>query len=247
MVSLAVCVIMATAAFSGCVHEVSSGVGISDNVDPAMYDLYDCYIDDYGNRGIVADLRLDDTSSVNYIIALSLDEGVAEWGPEDEAVFPLFDGFNVGYINGFYFGLDMNQIVSSYGRGRFPVFDWCHSKNSGEPIHSSSWILPTMSEYESIFGNDISRLNKAMVEAGGSPIAVTEDLDALYWTAVEDIDGYFHFSDESISAEYDQKRRAVPILYPGLFPVDKTLWEKHNSYRVRAIKYIYFRSDPDSD
>lgn len=244
-ISFAVSLILSTAAFTGCVHKVSSGDGISDNVDPGMYGLYDCYVDDYGNRGIVADLWLEENSSLNYIIVLSLDECVAEWGPEDEAVFPIYDNFNMEYVDGVNFGLDMNQIVFSSGQGRFPAFDWCLAMNKGNAVHSSSWVLPTKSEYSSIFGNDISRLNKALTDAGGSPIAVTEDMDAMYWTATEDIDDYFHFADESIQSDYDQKKRAIPIIYPGLFPTDKSRWEKHNRYRVRAIKYIYFRYNPD--
>lgn len=238
--------LMAAVLLCGCEKKMSSADGISENVNPDDYGLYDYYSDKYGNEGIVAALWLEDTSWVNYIMVISLDESIEEWGPEDTAVFPFFETFNRDYAGGYFFGLNMNQIVSYERKEKFPAFEWCLSKNKGEPyVHSSSWILPSMSELSMIFSGDIEKLNEAIEHAGGMPIATANETDGLYWTATEDIDDYFHFVNETETPEYDQIKRAIPVLSSNLFFTDKEIWEKHNRYRVRAIKYIYFRCDSD--
>ena len=47
------------------------------------YDLYDYYIDKYGNEGIIAYISSDRKS----IIAISLDESLESWGPTDQKIY----------------------------------------------------------------------------------------------------------------------------------------------------------------
>lgn len=229
---------------SGCEKTITGGDGVIDNCNPDDYDLYDYYTDQYGNAGIVAAKNTDAASWVNYIIVLSLDEHVASWGPEGMAVFPVFENFNASYPDSFFFGLQMNQIIEEKGSENFPAFDWCHKKNrDGKAIHSSSWVLPAEADLNIVFSNDTDMLNQALEKAGGRPLCEDDDGQPLYWTATEDIEDFFYFSDETIEKDYDQANRAIPITASNLFPTSMPSWNKSHEYRVRAIKYIYFRCD----
>lgn len=229
-----------------CSLDMESTPGICDNVDPAGYSLYGSYVDSYGNTGIVVYRNLDPASAVNCIIVMSVDETTASWGPNDIAVYPVTEYYNLDYTSGPNFGLDVNKAVEYLGADRFPAFAWCHSKNMDrKPLHSSSWVLPTQSEMSLVFRNDIGLLNQALEKLGGTPVSTSVDEDGNYWTATEDIDGYFHFADEPAVQDYDQIRRAIPIMSSDRYMTDKVRWEKVHEYRVRAIKYIYYRADLD--
>lgn len=247
-IQICLSVVILSMALSGCGMEYGAE-GVPDNVKEE-YALFDSYVDEYGNKGIVGDIYNAPDGSLGYIIILSADETEDQWGPTDEAVFRSGENFNKEYLLGCLFGLEMNQMVEQLGADRFPAFRWCHEKNGdGRPIHSSSWILPAYSELAWIFGNGIERLNEALDGIGGEPISQ----DGYYWSAVEDIRDAFHFSDGTLPGnfDFDQARRAVPMTADRMFPVDKIYWSKVYSYRVRAIKYIYFSCWPkdryDSD
>lgn len=219
--------------------------GISDN-DPHDYNLYDYYVDKYGNEGIVAALVSYNDESFSYRckIVLSLDETVATWGPMGVTVLSVNDRFNEDYPYGPQFGLQMNRMVESRGSEGFPAFDWCHKKNHGEEyLHSSSWLLPTAAELEEIFcdGEAIDELNEHITEYGGTPIPTEITLSNCYWSCVEDIEDVLAFRDEiQATCDFDPARRAIAPTIEGKYYIDKTLWHKNNEYRVRAIKYIYF-------
>ncbi len=218
---------------------------VPGSVDPGKYALYDHYVDEYGNEGIVASVNLSPDGIANFIIVVSADETETSWGPVDRAVWYVSEYFNKGYIDGHDFGLDMNQLVEESGVGQFPAFEWCQSKNrDGRPVHSGSWILPTYTELKYVFGRGLEPLNAALESIGGTPVSD----DGYYWSAVEDIDDAFHFADETLSAnfDFDQKRRAIPMTSDCLFSTHKQFWNKAYEYRVRAIKYIYYkRLSPD--
>lgn len=225
--------------------------GISDN-DMKEYELYDYYVDEYGNEGIVAciyDYEKGDTY-YKYTIVLSLDETVTTWGPMGTTVYDVNEDFNTAYPWGFFFGLEMNRRVMTIGAEKFPAFEWCLAKNNGEKhLHSSSWMLPTFSELgDDIFqrGDAISALNKKIKEYGGTPIATSTDDSSFYWTCVEDLEDVLEFADMELQAQsdFDPARRACPITSRFTLQSHKRKWTKDNEYRVRAIKYIYFECSP---
>lgn len=226
--------------------------GVSDN-DMREYELYDYYVDQYGNEGIVAakyDYR-DGDSFLKYTIVLSLDETITTWGPMGTIVYDVNENFNEDYPWGNKFGLDMNRRVETFGKEKFPAFEWCMAKNHNEKyIHSSSWMLPACGELDyDIFqeGNALDMLNEKIVAYGGTPITTADgESPCYYWTCVEDIKDVFVFADEQVQAEsdYDPARRAIPISADGRYPGKKRYWTKDTEYRVRAIKYIYFACSP---
>ena len=223
--------------------------GISDN-DKNDYELYDYYIDQYGNEGIVA-AQVDyqgEESFYKYTLVLSLDETVATWGPMGVTVFHVNDYFNEDYPYGPFFGLEMNRMVESKGSEGFPAFDWCHKKNHGEKyLHSSSWLLPTANELYKIFrdGEAIDELNQHITEYGGTPIPTEIKRSNCYWSCVEDTENVLMFDDDvQANCDFDPARRAIAPTTDGRYYTDKTLWHKNNEYRVRAIKYIYFACSP---
>lgn len=251
--------LLATAVIMTCLACSKTKLGKADiipgHVDPAEYQLYDYYIDEYGNEGVVGALNLNPDNFINYIIVISADETETNWGRADMEVYRWADqyasryGYTMGkqfngeYTGGVFFGLEMNRLVHAQGQEGFPAFDWCLSKNKGERyVHSGSWMLPSYNEFTHMtYGDKLEKLNEALISMGGTPIS-EED---YYWSCVEDIENAFHFSDTTLTyaKDYDQKRRAVPFLAGRLFPSDKTYWHKqYNFYKVRAIKYIYVSS-----
>lgn len=239
--------LLAAVCLTGCVQiETGQYAGVPGNVSPEDYQLYDYYVDKYGNEGVVGAVHLDPESWCNYIIVISADETEETWGRSDIETFAWDKVFTVGsyphsteYTHLYFFSLEMSQIVCSTNPKDYPAFNWCLSKNREEKyIHSGSWMLPSAYELFLIFSNGSENLNQALKEIGGTPISS----DYPYWTCVEDIEDAFHFSDSTLTYadDYDQKRRALPMYSSITFPIDKTSWNKWQINNVRAIKYIYF-------
>ena len=217
--------------------------GPYDN-DLREYDLYDKYVDEYGNEGIVA--FKEDEDDFRFVIVLSLDEAKCIWGPENDLVYNLPFELNVDHLDSFRFGLTMNRMVELRGFEKYPAFAWCNEKNKdGKSVHSSSWMLPSFRELDCCF-QDIDELNARILEYGGMPVRTAGD---FYWSATEDVEGYFEFS-ESASEEirnqgYDQYNFAIPLSGDNYLPSQKIYWTKSLYYYVRAIKYIRFESEYD--
>ena len=216
--------------------------GPYDN-DLRDYNLYDKYVDEYGNEGIVA-FKYDGENR-RIAIVLSLDETECAWGPENDIVFDLPIEFNVDFLDSFGFGLKMNRMVELRGFKNYPAFDWCNKKNKeGKSVHSSSWMLPSLYEWKWCCDN-LDDLNAKIEEYGGMPVRTGSE-SGFYWSATEDVDGYFVFSDtatdEIKNQSYDQYNFAIPMSGDYYVPSRKIFWSQSLYYYVRAIKYILFES-----
>ena len=199
------------------------------------YQIYDYYVDEYGNEGIV--VHISSSSSGNkYIIVLSADESYTYWGPMGEKVYN-YDTVKLSAPNHPSFGIAMLQSMKLRGIEKYPAQAWCDQKNQNEPFpRGGSWRLPTYDEFTTIFFSEsyLSGINKALSKIGGT----TVDADNLYWTCVEDIDGYITVNGQAIG--YDQENRALLITPENITFSNKDRWLKKNKYHVRAIKYIYY-------
>jgi len=219
---------------AGCSQErlANDSVGFDD------YQLYDRYVDDNGNEGIVAFKYNQDNYGI--VLVLSADETLAAWGPENKNVIQFNDYANIDFADSYAFAIEINQTVELLGFEKFPAFGWCHNKNKdSKRIHASSWILPNVSFLSYIFSN-LEKLNESLAKNG---MTLLSD-EAYYWTCNEDIEDYFHFADESAqnAYDYDPVSRAIPMATDLLFPTHKTAWQKEKVYRVRAVKCIYYKS-----
>lgn len=212
----------------------AEGVYTDDTTEE--YQLYDYYIDEYGNEGIVAYIYTL-TTLEKYIIVISIDEAYESWGPMDEIVYK--DTISTTGLEDPSFGVAMHQAMTSIGIERFPAQAWCNRKNAEEPHpRAGSWRLPSYKEYEQIFGDDgknVPNLNKALSGVNGTLISSEQQ----YWTCVEDFPDYWSFANSENS--YDQANRAITIL-PNLRAYTlKDRWLKKIKHNVRAIKYVYYQ------
>lgn len=226
-----------TLTFIACDDE--SKALILDELDEE-YELYDYYIDQHGNEGIVA-YKLGSNSSsypkgYKYLIVLSTDEDFLPWGPMNECVMKK-DTFLNYELNQEELGIGMLQNMCSGGINRYPAQKWCFQKNHKSDIYTGSWRLPSYYELYKIFGSkgmNVSKLNKALHSVGGTIL----DNDNFYWTSTEDFENYITINGEV--TDYDQANRAV-IASPSMTTTSvKDRWIKKNKYKVRAIKYIYY-------
>lgn len=196
-----------------------------------QYDLYDYYIDEYGNEGIVAYIQ------TKYIIVISSDESYESWGPMGETVYK--GNISSTELILAHFGVSIHQAMKSIGIEKFPAQNWCDQKNKPEKYpRAGSWRLPTKRELNLIFGKSgekVDRLNSALLRSGGYSINKNE----YYWTCIEDYDGYIEIDD--IVSNYDPENRAFMMTYDNATFGNKDRWIKKNKYYVRAIKYIYYR------
>lgn len=202
------------------------------------YQLYDYYIDQYGNEGIVAFIDSSKSFAYKVIIVISVDEANLPWGSLNERVY-LRDSIDRNRLEAPTYGVAMLQTMCSRGIDKYPAQAWCHNKNNDEPYpRGGSWRLPTYYEYRQIFDekhneDHINALNKALTNVGGTPLS-----DAPYWTCTEDVKNYIVFKDNE--TDYDQASRAV-VIFPSLTTYsNKDKWLKKNYYNVRAIKYVYY-------
>lgn len=204
------------------------------DVSTEDYAMNDYYVDEYGNEGIV--VYIGSAGSRKLAMVLSADEANLPWGPLGRRVcrldtVPSYKPHNLS------FPIAMLQSMKSIGVEQFPAQAWCDSKNHGEPYpRGSSWHLPTDYEYElfkSVY--TLRDINNALKDIG----AETLDTGAMYWTCVEDYEGYIHFS--GTVSDYDPENRAVVITPRNASYTDKDRWIKQNKYRVRAVKYVYWK------
>ena len=205
------------------------------------YQLYDYYIDENGNEGIVAYILKESSISkypkgYKYRIVISSDESLEPWGPMGEIVMKK-DSASSSEFRQPTAGITMLQSMNSRGMERYPAQNWCFKKNNSNEISASSWHLPSYYELQQIFGSsgkNLSALNHALQVTGGKQI----DNSQLYWTCMEDYDGYISVSD--LKLDYDQANRAI-LTSPHISTyANKDRWLKKNKYYVRAIKYIYY-------
>lgn len=218
-------------------HSFKSGKYIIEG-DGQNYSLYDPYIDEFGNEGVIAYIS-EDEDGVEYIIAISSDEGYEAWGPMGVAIYKN-DSLNFDTITNYFliyepaFGLMMMQSMKSIGIDRFPAQRWCDDKNLGDPYpNASSWRLPTLYELQLVFSN--KELSSAITQAGGAPLYN----NYYYWTCLEDLDNFIIFNNTI--PNFDKENRAVISNPKNQAYTDKDYWLKKNKYHVRAIKYIYYR------
>lgn len=201
--------------------------------------LYDYYIDEYGNEGVVA--YINESYSQNVAFVISADEVVCEWGPCGLLVFDKDKESIEDNIEQPRFSLVMSQYVTLLGQERFPAFDWCLQKNGDSRLDASSWVLPSEHEFETMLNEvDMDELNQALQNIGGLPLT-----QSAYWTATEDLEGIIVFPDtETI---YDPENWAISITTSGRFFSNKHIWwNKNRPLGVRAIKYIQYEVDFDS-
>lgn len=204
---------------------------ILDETHGVDYHSGDLYVDDYGNRGIVAYVKRNQC-----VVVISADEAVLPWGDMGAAVVKT-DSVRSGTIYDDQFSLAMLQLMINIGISNFPAQQWCNDKNHGEP-YSGSWRLPTNYEMrDMLFKASATSLNKELDKIGGDLI----DENALYWTCVEDYPG-FDFVKKAPEEffTYNPKERALPVTPKNKTTADKTNWHKDIEYRVRAIKYVYY-------
>ena len=218
---------------SSCDHE-SESICVDDTTEP--YQLYDYYVDQYGNEGIVV-YKL--TSASKEQIVMSADEAVLPWGPTGEQVFAV-DSVPSTMLRNASYGIAMLQTMKSRGIDKYPAQAWCNQKDRGEKYpQGSSWHLPTYWELVIIFGDkgaSVDKINKALTDIGGTPLTS----GSMYWSCTEDYEGYAKIRD--VVSDYDSENRAV-ITSPARSTYStKERWIKKNSHNVRAIKYVYYEN-----
>ena len=95
-----------------------------------VYQLYDTYVDEYGNKGVVVHCEYDSYNSC--IIVVSADEAYLPWGPLGETVYQIEDTlrFPKRVYGDDSFGTAMLHLMKSRG---IPIFlssiqSICHSR-----------------------------------------------------------------------------------------------------------------------
>lgn len=228
--------LLAGVVYSSCDDE--SDALILDETDE-IYELYDYYVDESGNEGVVAYQSTlkdeDNPEPYKYLLVISADETTLPWGPMNEYVMPL-DTFRNSELKTNYFSLAMLQTMYSKKISRYPAQEWCFAKNHSHEIYAGSWRLPSRNELYNILSSTsrVVKLNTAMRNIGGAEF----EAGNMYWTCTEDFNNYITIKGQE--SDYDQANRAV-ITSPGNYVYgDKNKWLKKNAYHVRAIKYIYY-------
>lgn len=190
--------------------------------------LYDYYIDEDGNEGIVVEKDSD------AIVVLSLDEVELSWGPMDEAVFKETDKHFFATKG---FSVAMQYAMLNKGIHKFPAQAWCYAKNKEEQISIGSWRLPSLYDWQYLVDVEYhwDDINEALIKMGGVPLST----DDHYWTSTEDYQEAFSFSDED--NDYDAANRAVNITIDLRAFTRKDRWTKNTEYKVRAIKHVYYK------
>lgn len=191
--------------------------------------LYDYYIDEDGNEGIVVEKESD------AIVVLSLDEAELPWGPMDEAIIKETDK---NFFNTKRFSIAMQYAMLDKGIHKFPAQAWCYAKNKKEQIGIGSWRLPSLNDWEYLVSVEYhwDEINDALIKMGGVPLST----DDLYWTCTEDYQEAFTFSDED--NDFDAANRAVNITLKLRAYTRKDRWVKNSIYKVRAIKHVYYKN-----
>lgn len=201
--------------------EVESKDEILNKLDEE-YHLYDYYVDEYGNEGIVCSITYPSSNKDKYpkgysaVMVVSCDEAYLPWGPMGE-YFTDLD--SVRFFTKPDAGIAMLQSMYARGIEKYPAQEWCFKKNKNHEINGNGWRLPTWNEMSSVTGEDI---NKAILSVGGTLI---NNADGKYWVCQTSEDNYadiynFHFKLEGHGINENNLKK--------------------NYNHVRAIKYIYY-------
>ena len=189
--------------------------------------LYDYYVDELGNEGVVVYISNDSTN----VMVLSSDEGYAAWGPTN-----LQLSSSTGVDSAERLSMHMMTMAVAYKIVRFPAFQWCYKKNGSGPVRVTDWMLPT--EREILLwlrsGCNFTKLNDALVKIGGTPVSQ----DELYWTSTEDMKKIIHSTYSDYGSDYMPDMRAVCINLSLDSKYKMIYWIKSREHRVRAVKYI---------
>lgn len=199
------------------------------------YQMFDYYVDAYGNEGIVIEDSIN--KGILYFV-ISADETFLPWGSKDIQVNPeLYIDYTYG------FPLKMLQRMIFLGIENFPAQAWCNAKNHGTKLNVSSWRLSSADEITYFRKNKfkLDSLNEALLSIGGTPLDTSE----LYWTCYEDCPSKMK-TYKNYYMTYDPSHRAMAYTPLGTWSaikingnVDKAIWSKNNTHKVRAVKYIY--------
>lgn len=197
---------------------------------------YDYYIDEFGNEGIV----------VYSGVVMSLDEVELPWGPLDYNVLPSATPYVADKKS---YGIAMLYAMRDAGLESFSAQAWCAKKNFNNEYRISSWHLPSYHDWKKYIGNyskydkyrveQIDNINHYIEIYGGTQISK----DECYWTCDEDFDGGFVFADTTLVYDFDPENRALPITPILTAVANKDKWVKRNVYKVRAIKFVYEKSN----
>lgn len=209
---------------------------ILDETNGKVYELYDVFEDESGNKGVVVFVNSSNFSNgYDYIVVLSADETTAAWGKRDQMVSP-YDSLRTAQAGYHQFGLMMLQQMEILGLENFPAQEWCARKNNSSS-YSGSWRLPNHQELRYL-KNKVAKINETLMKIGGDLV----DENALYWTCVEDIPGVNIINMENPEDDelYDPAARAIPLTPKDQTYYDKEKWLKTNEYHVRAIKFVYY-------
>lgn len=144
---------------------------VFDQTDGIKYELFDTYVDRYGNEGVVIRAGYDITILYKY-------EERCIWGLDGGP----FLASSTSIKNEFNFNRIANtQIAQRLGISEFPAFDWAFSLNNSSNVADAlSWTLPALEDYVCIYSN-ITEINKKLIEIGGDPLSVDEG--TYYWIA----------------------------------------------------------------
>lgn len=200
-----------------------------------VYQLYDTYVDEYGNKGVVVHCEYD--SYHGSIIVVSADEAYLPWGPLGETVYQIEDTlrFPQSAYGDDSFGTAMLHLMKCRGIENYPAMNWCNKKNpTDKPSSSSSWRLPTRKEVWDclVINTDLDELNAVLSKIGGVPL----NEENFYWTCAED---YCNYNQEGVVNENADPSN-MAIVAPLVAAYDRKDGRlKKKSYYVRAIKYIY--------
>ena len=202
---------------------------IADVTDGKEYELYDHYVDEHGNEGIVIAVNGKKSMgrTLKYTIVMSLDEADLSWGRMGEALSAPDTSYSYdGYC------LLMNQRAHFKGIENYPAFEWCYRKNRSRKLPNiNSWILPNQKEYRTTYTNVLSTsyelINQHIVKYGGTPL----DPDKPYWLAEEN-----RFPDV---VERRKDNANYFFISEGVQYADTA---KNSVLGVRAVKYIYFEN-----
>lgn len=197
-------------------------------------EIYDYYVDSNGNEGIVV------YANSSRIIVMSLDEAELSWGPQDNQVFALQDK---DLLTRNTFSLSMQYAMIEAGLDQFAAQAWCQKKNPNGAVEMGNWRLPSYYDWDRCImwksdkNRHLKQLNKFLKLYGGKELSEQD----YYWTCTEDYDEYFVFNDTTLVYDFDASNRAIAITPMLLASIEKDRWVKRNRYKVRAIKYVYYK------
>ena len=197
------------------------GAGIADVTNGKEYDLYDYYVDENGEEGIV----VLGSSKNKYILVMSLDESECIWSKTGVSVA------NGDTLIRYYDerALLLNQRATHLGLEKFPALKWCIDKNHGKNYPDiNSWILPSLyhrsKRITSRIQYNYELINQHIESYRGIPLSQ----EAYYWLADEPSMIY-------TSSPVSDTEHSLAFTMSGDYIVSK-----ERTCKVRAFKYILF-------